>query len=172
MLISPYLLLDVEGSRLDVRGGFHYGVLVAHVFTACVAAVLGPLQFIPAVTAVPVAVLSGNPITQLGLIPPAVGRLVTGWLAVRAIRGGDVEAHRSWMARNYALTFLAVTSRAIVPILLLIHLAIDPSTDRAAAVQELIPIGQTLGWMVNLVVVEVLIRRRRARALVPATAAD
>lgn len=30
------------------------------------------------------------------------------------------------------------------------------------AVDDVIPIGQILGWVVNLAVVEVLIRRRRA----------
>lgn len=147
VMAAPYVLLDVASSRLEVEGGPHYGLLVTHVFTALVALVLGPLQFVPAirarrrwhrrigrayllvgvlpaaVTAVPVALLSGRIVTQVGLVVPAVGWLVTAWLAVRAVRRGDVAAHRAWMTRNYALTFLAVTARIVVPLMLLTGLA-------------------------------------------------
>lgn len=131
-----------------------------------VALVLGPLQFMPkvrahrpihrtigrvyllagvlpsAVAAIPVAMMSGRLVTQFGLTTAAVLWLVTGVLAYLAARRRDFESHRAWMMRNYALTFLAVTSRVLVP---------------------LIPIGQTLGWVVNLIVAEALIRRGRRR---------
>jgi uncharacterized membrane protein len=187
VMAAPYVLLDVEASRLEVDGGLHYALLVAHVFAALVALVLGPLQFLPAirahrrwhrrigrayllagvlpaaVAAVPVALLSGRFVTQVGLVIPAIAWLVTGWLAVRAIRRGDVEAHRAWMTRNYALTFLAVTARIVVPVVLLALLATGAvaRADASTAAAALIPIGQVLGWMINLVVAEVLIRRRR-----------
>jgi uncharacterized membrane protein len=185
VLVAPYLGLDRESSRLEVTGELYYALLVAHVFTAAVALVLGPLQFVPtirarrrwhrrigrayllvgvvpsAVVAVPVALLSGRPVTQVGLTVPAVGWLVTAGLAVRAIRRGDVEAHRSWMTRNYALTFLAVTSRALVPLMLLASIPLTGASVGSAA-PALIPVGQVLGWTVNLAVAEILIRRRRA----------
>jgi uncharacterized membrane protein len=187
VMAAPYVLLDVESSRIEVSGGPHYGLLVTHIFTATVALVLGPLQFVPAirarrrwhrrigrtyllagvlpaaVTAVPVAILSGRIVTQVGLVIPAVGWLVTAWLAVGAIRRGDVAAHRAWMTRNYALTFLAVTARILVPLMLLTGLAtgaIAPA-DAPTAATSLIPLGQLLGWMLNLAAAEVLIRRRR-----------
>jgi uncharacterized membrane protein len=187
LLVAPYVLLDIESSRLAVDGGLHYALLVAHIFTATVALVLGPVQFVPAIrarrrlhrgvgrayllagvlpsalAAVPVALLSGRLVTQVGLLVPAVGWLVTGGMAVRAIRRRDVEAHRSWMMRNYALTFLAVTARVVVPLILLTLLAtgaLSPA-DVSSTVPTLIPIGQVLGWVINLIVVEVVIRRRR-----------
>ncbi|MEV6930193.1 DUF2306 domain-containing protein [Dactylosporangium sp. NPDC051485] len=188
VLAYPYLSLDAGGSRIDVGGGLHYSMLVAHVFTAAVALVLGPLQFVPkvrarrrlhrtlgrvyllagvlpsALTAIPVAVWSGRLLTQIGLTTAAVLWLVTGGLAYRAARRRDFAGHRAWMMRNYALTFLAVTARIIVPLLLLVQIPFggaDPGAigERAPA---MIPIGQTLGWIVNLIVVERLIRRRRA----------
>jgi uncharacterized membrane protein len=190
VLAAPYVLLDVGSSRVEVDGGLHYALLVAHVVTATVALVLGPLQFVPAirarrrrhrlvgrtyllagvlpsaVTAVLVALLSGRPVTQVGLVIVAAGWLATAALAVRAIRRGDVAAHREWMTRNYALTCLAVTARIVVPLLLLTGLlggAIAPA-DAPAAVSSLIPLGQLLGCVINLIVAEVLIRRaRRAR---------
>ncbi|QYN40525.1 DUF2306 domain-containing protein [Pseudonocardia sp. DSM 110487] len=183
-LAGPYAL---GSSRIEVDGGPHHALLVAHIFTATVALVLGPLQFVPAIrarrrwhrrigrtylmagvlpsalAAVPVALLSGRLVTQVGLVIVAIGWLVTGGLAVRAIRRGDVAAHRAWMTRNYALTFLAVTARIVVPILLLTGLstgAITPA-DAPAAVTSLIPVGQVLGCVINLIVAEVLIRRAR-----------
>ncbi|WP_232665452.1 DUF2306 domain-containing protein [Pseudonocardia sp. TRM90224] len=189
--ISPYVTLDMGSSRLAVTGALYYALLVGHIGTAMVALVLGPLQFVPAirarrrvhkrigrtylfagvvpsaVLAVPVAIMSGRLVTQVGLSIPAVLWLVTAWLAVRAIRRGDVEAHRSWMARNYALTFLAITARIIVPLLLVGQIATGSVTagGAAAAASGLIPIGQVLGWVVNLAVAEAFIRlRRRAHA--------
>ncbi|MFJ9780672.1 DUF2306 domain-containing protein [Amycolatopsis sp. NPDC101161] len=181
VLVYPYLSLDIADSRLDVRDGVQYSVLVVHIFTATVALVLGPLQFVPkvrarkrlhrtfgrvyllagvvpsALAAIPVAVWSGRPLTQVSLTAAAVLWLVTGGLAYRAARRRDFAAHRTWMLRNYALTFLAVTSRVLVPVLLLAQAplgGVDPASATA-----LIPVGQTLGWVVNLVVVEVLLRR-------------
>ena len=110
-----------------------------------------------ALAAVPVALWSGRLVTQLGLTTAAVLWLVTGALAYRAARRRDFAAHRAWMMRNYALTFLAVTSRVLVPVLLLVQVpfgGVDPGSA-----PTLIPIGQTLGWVVNLIVVEILIRR-------------
>ncbi|MEV0622013.1 DUF2306 domain-containing protein [Nonomuraea sp. NPDC050404] len=187
VLAGPYFGLDLDDSRLDVSGGPHYYLLVAHIFTALVALVLGPLQFVPAIrarrrvhrvigrcyllagvlpsalTAVPVALLSGRLITQIGLTIPAVLWLVTGWLAVRAARRRDFAAHRNWMMRNYALTFLAVTSRILVPLFLLAQLPFSGMDSIAANAEATIPIGQALGWVVNLIVVEILIRRRLTR---------
>ncbi|MCR6481654.1 DUF2306 domain-containing protein [Amycolatopsis sp. OK19-0408] len=184
VLVYPYLGLDIDDSRLSVRSSLQYAVLVAHIFTAAVALVLGPLQFVPKIRArrrvhrtlgrlylfagvlpsglatIPVALWSGRLVTQLGLTTAGVLWLVTGALAYRAARRRDFAAHRAWMLRNYALTFLAVTSRVLVPVLLLVQVpfgGVDP-----ASAPTLIPIGQTLGWVVNLAVVEILLRQRPA----------
>ena len=187
VLISPYVSLDIRNSRLDVTGPLHYSVLVVHIFTAAVALVAGPLQFMSrvrarrrvhrtigrvylfagvlpsAVAAVPVAVWSGRLMTQIGLTSAAALWLVTGGLAYRAARRRDVIRHREWMTRNYALTFLAVTSRVLVPLLLLVQLPFNRTNvgSIGESASSLIPIGQTLGWVVNLAVVEIIIRRRR-----------
>lgn len=191
VLSYPYTSLDVDDSRLGVRGGTYYGVLVVHIFTAAVALVVGPLQFIAAVrarrrthralgriyllagvlpsavTAIPVALWSGRPLTQLGLTTAAVLWLVTGGLAYRAARRRDFVAHQNWMTRNYALTFLAVTSRILVPLLLLAWVPFGGPD--AGSIGEhatsMIPVGQTLGWIINLIVAEHLIRRRRLARL-------
>jgi len=53
----------------------------------------------------------GGPPTHVGFGLLALLWLVSGVCAYRAIRGGDVPAHRMWMIRNFALTFGAVTLR-------------------------------------------------------------
>lgn len=190
VLIYPYLGLDINNSRLDVGGESQYLVLVVHIFTAAVALVLGPLQFMArvrarrrvhrtigrvyllagvlpsALTAIPVAIWSGRLMTQIGLVTAAVLWLTTGGLAYRAARRHDFAAHRAWMMRNYALTFLAVTARMLVPLLLLVQVPFTAGGagsigDKAPA---MIPIGQTLGWIINLAVAETVIRRRRRPA--------
>jgi hypothetical protein len=190
VLVSPYLLLDINDSRQDIGDQAQYALLVTHIFTACIALVLGPLQFVPAIrrhrkvhrtigrvyllagvlpsalTAVPVALLSGRLITQIGLTVPAVLWLATGALAYRAARNQDYARHRDWMMRNYALTFLAVTSRILVPLLLLAQVPFTSASAGAIRddVSSMIPIGQAVGWIINLVVVEIIIRRRRSRS--------
>jgi uncharacterized membrane protein YozB (DUF420 family) len=184
VLVAPYLGLDIRASRLAVSSELHYALLVAHIFTAAVALVLGPLQFIPAIRAhrrvhrrigraylllgvvpsalvgIPVALLSGRLLTQVGLTLPFLGWLATAGLAVRAIRRGDVEGHRAWMTRNVALTFLAVTARAMVPLMVLGGIALTGAAPPDIT-GDLVPVGQVLGWVVNLAVAEVVIRRRR-----------
>jgi putative effector of murein hydrolase LrgA (UPF0299 family) len=115
-----------------------------------------------------VTVLPGQPAGR-GLLIPAVAWLVTAWLAVRAIRRRDIEGHRSWMTRNYALTFLPVTARILVPLTLLAQIPLSGGTLASAAdsASSVIPIGQVLGWVINLVIAEVVIRRRRARTAGP-----
>jgi hypothetical protein len=191
VLTYPYLSLDIDNSRLDVRDSLQYSVLVAHIFTAAVALVVGPLQFVPkvrarkrihrtlgrvyllagvlpsAVAAIPVAVWSGRLLTQVGLTTAAVLWLITGGLAYRAARRRDFMNHRAWMMRNYALTFLAVTSRILVPMLLLAQIPFGGADAGSIAERapSMIPIGQTLGWIINLIVVECFIRRASARRI-------
>src|ERR1044071_5190237 len=183
VLVLPYLSLDIGDSRVEMTGRLHYYVLVAHIFPATGALVLGPLQFVPKIRArrrihrtigrtyllagvlpsalatIPVALWSGRLTTQIGLITAAVLWLITGGLAYRAARRRDFVNHRNWMMRNYALTFLAVTSRILVPVMLLAQIPFG--TVEAGAIggkaTSMIPIGQTLGWIVNLAVVEVVI---------------
>lgn len=188
-MVFPYVLLDVGSSRIETTGEMHYALLVVHIFSASVALVLGPLQLVPrlrahrrvhrligrcylfagvlpsALAGIPVALLSGRLLTQVGLTVPFLGWLVTGGLAVLAARRGDLTAHRAWMMRNLALTFLAVTARVLVPVMLVGLLPVVGAAGIATAAPSLIPVGQVLGWIVNLAVVEILIRRpRRGRA--------
>lgn len=185
-LTYPYFSLNQSDSRLEITDSQQYAILVVHIFTAAIALVLGPLQFVPklrkrsrlhrgvgytylllgvvpsALTAIPVAIWSGRLITQVGLTTAAALWLVTGSLALQAARRRDFAAHSAWMLRNYALTFLAVTSRILVPVFLISQLLFaggDTDSARQLAL-EMIPVGQTVGWILNLIIVEIIIRRR------------
>ena len=39
--------------------------------------------------------------------------LITGGMAFAAVRNGNIEVHRQWMARNYAFTTVFVTVRVL-----------------------------------------------------------
>ncbi len=178
VLAYPYIGLDAGGGRLEIPGGVHYAVLVAHVCTAAVALVVGPAQFIAAVrarrrlhrtlgrvyllagvlpaavTAVPVALWSRRPLTQVSLTVAAVLWLVTGGLAYRAARRRDFAAHREWMMRNYALTFAAATLRIELPLLIMGGLTFHAAYTTVA----------WLSWVPNWLAVEAWLRKRKAVA--------
>jgi hypothetical protein len=71
-------------------------------------------------------------------------------LGLRAIRRGDIGTHRAWMMRTFAMTYAAVTLR--VWLITLIMLLGD-----FHSAYLLVPF---LSWVPNLVVVELLLRRR------------
>jgi len=53
----------------------------------------------------------GGPVAVVGFVLLAIIWCIFTILAVLRIRSGDVQAHRAWMYRSFALTFAAVTLR-------------------------------------------------------------
>jgi uncharacterized membrane protein len=95
----------------------------------------------------------GRP-THLGFGLLAVFWFATGLQAYRAIRRGEVDAHRRWMIRNFALTLAAVTLRNYLPLMLFaLHW---PFRTAYIAVSW-------LSWVPNLLVAEYLVHRSAAR---------
>jgi Predicted membrane protein (DUF2306) len=88
-------------------------------------------------------------LVRAGFTALAIVWLITGALAFARARQRRFDEHRSWMMRNYSLTFAAATLRlAALPLLVLTR---DP----------VVAITCTFwSWILNLVVVEWLIRRR------------
>ena len=127
----------------DMRASFnaHATAIRLHIFASVLALALGPFQFSARLRArmpalhrwmgrlyLGVGVLmggasglyvaqfaQGGPVGQAGFSLLALAWLYTGARAYAAIRGGDVSAHRAWMARNFALTFAAVMLRLYLP---------------------------------------------------------
>lgn len=182
--------LAAEGSGLGGAYAAAHPVVQAalyvHVVSASLALVLGPWQFVarlrrrrPGVHraigrvylgAVGVAAVSSLvmlPVNSAGLTGVAgFGALaalwvVTGVRGLRAIRRGDVASHQAWMLRSYALTFAAVTLRLWTGALIGAQAAvIGPDLDPEAAFATAYAVVPFLCWLPNLVVAELLVRRR------------
>lgn len=156
----------------------YFPVLLPHVIGGVVAMLLGPWQFSERVRqrnlrlhrwmgrAYLIAVLVGS-IAGLAMATVSLGGLVTHigfgllaglWLltalfAYSRIRRGEIDSHREWMTRNYALTFAAVTLRLWLPFFArAFHIEI---------MQAYMTVSW-LAWVPNLLVAEVLINRRRS----------
>jgi uncharacterized membrane protein len=114
----------------------HYLSLVVHALPGGLALLLGPFQFVPALRArYPRLHRASGRVYLIAVVVAAVASvfaatasrsgfsvqvafylLAAAWLftaaqAYRSIRRGEVQLHRIWMIRNYALTFAAVTLR-------------------------------------------------------------
>lgn len=79
----------------------------------------------------------------------------TTWMGYRTIRNRNVQAHRRWMLRSYALTFSAVTLRG-AQMLLGQFLELDPTFQYV-----LVSWGS---WLLNLALIEGYIYCRKNRA--------
>jgi hypothetical protein len=162
------------------------------VLTAATALLLGVLQLVPRVrarrvvhrrlgraflivgavafglTGIPLALTTPNGnVTRYGILIPAVGWLVCAALGWTAIRSHRLTAHREWMIRTYALTFFAITTRMLVPLLIAVQMPFqdDRSADAVRGlVERTIPYGQWLGWILDLAIAEYAIRRLRRTA--------
>ena len=75
----------------------------------------------------------------------------TGLQAYRMVRKGNIEAHRQWMIRNFALTFAAVTLRVQLPFML--------AALHWPFLRSYITVSW-LCWVPNLLIAEWMVRRR------------
>jgi uncharacterized membrane protein len=95
---------------------------------------------------------------KLGFALLGLGWLGCTAIALACIRARDVDAHRRWMLRSFALTFAAVTLRFYIP------------ASQAAGIpfDAAYPVIAWLCWVPNLLVAEFLVRSapvlRAARA--------
>ena len=101
---------------------------------------------------------------EVGLLMLAVLWLITGFMAYRTIRRGDVAQHREWMLRNYALTFGAVTLRLWLGVLIMTQvpqLMTRYGGNFDALFDTVYPVVMWLAWVPNLIVMEWWLNRRR-----------
>jgi uncharacterized membrane protein len=150
--------------------------MYAHILGGAIALLIGPFQlnaairkrwlslhrnpgriYLVAVAASGLAGLSmavvsnGGFVSHFGFATLSVLWLYSGSMAWLRIRAGDVQAHRTWMIRNFALTFAAVTLRLWLPLLVAMS---DGDFDVAY---------QTVSWVCwvpNLIVAEWYFLRR------------
>jgi uncharacterized membrane protein len=162
----------------DMRAVFvaHPVAIYVHVFGAAVALAIGPFQFATRLRVarprlhrwlgrvyLGVGVLIGGSsglfmafhafgglVARLGFVLLALAWLYTGVRAYAAIRAGDPITHRRWMARNFALTFAAVTLRLYMP----------ASIASGIAFETAYPAIAWLCWLPNLVLAELAFNRK------------
>lgn len=91
----------------------------------------------------------GGLTARIGFGMLAVLWLMTAIFAYIRIRAFDIESHRRWMIRNYALTFAAVTLRLWLPFLMATG---NDFTSAYATVAW-------LAWVPNLIVAELIASR-------------
>lgn len=153
-------------------------VLYTHIFTAVFALVIGPFQlfikptkarrrwhrrlgygYVLSITVSGIVNVylslfaTGGWISGLGFMSLDVCWVAAALTAVRKIVAKDVQAHKEWMLRSYALTFSAVTLRIfLAPLALLLG-------DFEAAFR----VVAWLCWIPNLLVMEAVIYRMRLR---------
>jgi uncharacterized membrane protein len=177
---SSYLALNPDTFFPEQKAVYmlHTTGLLMHIVGAMLAILIGPFQFLPGIRSrrflnvhrwlgrtYLLAVLVGGlgglymaPLsyggltTHLGFASLGILWLFSGWKAYRHIRRKEIESHREWMMRNYALTFAGVMLRVWMPLLTTIGFEFLPTYLVVA----------WLCWIPNLLVVEWMIRRRRA----------
>ncbi len=177
LLVSRYLSLDPDVFFPEQRAVYlaNLAVLITHIVASMLALIIGPFQFLPAIRkgrrimvhrwlgrtyllgvlfgglgGLYMAQLAyGGIISELGFTGLAILWLYTGYQAYRHIRARDINGHRRWMIRNYALTFAAVMLRTWLPI------------SGALGIDFLMAyrVIAWMCWIPNLLVVEWIIRR-------------
>jgi len=85
--------------------------------------------------------------------------LMTGTMAYVRIRQGNVQIHRQWMIRNYALTFAAVMLRVWLPLFVALGYEFPEAYTTVA----------WLCWVPNLLVAELIIGNGKALVKKPRT---
>ncbi|HEY3505998.1 MAG TPA: DUF2306 domain-containing protein [Actinocatenispora sp.] len=169
------------GQPVVVRVAF-----VAHVVFGGLALLLGPWQFarwlrtrhpsahraigwttttcIVAASAAALVVAPFNTAGMVGFF--GFGALAVLWAygtvrAVRAARRREYAVHQAWMIRSFALTYAAVTLRLWLILLILVQVPFLSGADVGQVAQaNAYPAVPFLAWLPNLVVAELMIRRR------------
>ena len=192
--LAPYATFDSSNfnnatARYATETPLRYAGLFIHAFSGGIALLLGPFQFLQKLrdrrptlhrwmgriylTGILLGGLSAFVIApgmisglvgEVGLKSLAILWLWTGSMAYINIRAGNIETHREWMIRNYALTFAAVTLRLWLGMLIgtqIPFLETKYAGNFDALFVEVYRVVMWLAWGPNLIVAEMLIQRRR-----------
>lgn len=180
LVSSGYLTLNPENFFPEQRAVYiaHLGFLMTHIIASMLAILIGPFQFLPGLRkgrllkfhrwlgrAYLLSILfgglsglymaqfaHGGLISELGFGILACLWLYTGYRAYRHIRNKEIDRHREWMIRNYALTFAGVMLRVWVPL---------STMGFGADFTTAYVIIAWACWVPNLLVAEWIIRRIR-----------
>ena len=95
----------------------------------------------------------GGLVAHFGFAMLAIVWLYSGWQAYAAIRRRDIQTHRAWMIRNFALALAAVTLRIYLGVFALLDVPFEQGYQAVA----------WISWVPNLVLVEWYMAAQLAR---------
>ena len=176
LTLKPEDILFIEQKAVYLA---HHALLMIHIVASMLAILIGPFQFLPKLRkgrrlkfhrwlgrAYLLSVLFGGLgglymaqfgygglITELGFATLAILWLYSGAMAYKQIRNKQIEAHRQWMIRNYALTLAGTMLRVWIPI------------SVGGIGIEFIMAYRVIAWMCwvpNLIIAEWIVRRSRS----------
>jgi len=181
LMAGRYLTFNPEVYFSEQKAVYiaHTAMLIMHIVGAMLALIIGPFQFLPVMRTngflklhrwlgrtYLLAVLFGGLgglymaqfayggiVSSLGFAALGSLWLYSGFRAYRHIRNKEIDQHREWMTRNYALTFAGVMLRLWVPV------SIMAGMDFVTAYR----IIAWLCWVPNLLVAQWIIQRRSLR---------
>jgi len=142
LLVLAAGLTQFSGAILRRLPALHRWVGRVYVFSILL--VCGPAGMLMAWYA------NGGPVAQTSFLMLSGLWWWCTWVAWRAIRAKNFRKHGAWMLRSYALTFSAITLR-LMQFGLAMYSDIDPETAYRLVAWP--------SWLVNLAVVELVIRR-------------
>ena len=175
-----YLIFDPEKVYFEPQKAVyfaHTAGILTHIAGAMLATIIGPFQFLPQIITnrylklhrwlgrtYLVGILFGGlaglymAFLAYGGLPARLGFgllamvwLFSGFMAYRHIRRKEIQSHRQWMVRNYALTFAAVTLRLWLIVF---------QVAEVEFIEAYITVAW-LCWVPNLMVAEVIVNRIR-----------
>jgi len=173
--LLKYFTDSMEAPPPVLGNAFARPFLLVHVVAGVVALVLVPLQLVPAIRArwpsihrangriyaiaCAIAAPAGfmlalgtfaGPVAAVGFAIPALLWPVFTAIGIRAAITGDFDQHRRWMLRSFAICANAITLRILLPLAMIAGYEFTPAYRVIA----------WLGWIINLVAVELMLRRR------------
>ncbi|UTW56702.1 DUF2306 domain-containing protein [Kordiimonas sp. SCSIO 12610] len=142
MLIGPFQFVTKLRAKYT---GLHRWLGRTYVASVLLSAIAG---FTLALTA------SGGLVAKVGFATMAIIWFYSATLAFTSIRAKNVEAHKRWMIRSYALTLSGVTLR--------VYLGLFFASGMSFS--EFYPVLAWISWVPNLLIVEWFILERGQRA--------
>ncbi|MBB6732391.1 DUF2306 domain-containing protein [Cohnella zeiphila] len=186
---APYMTLNPAASRTELTSaGVQFPLLVAHIATAIVALASGFLQFanrlrlrrpklhryagriyvgsviVSGLLSLPLVFYMDDFAKATSFLALAVLWMVTAWKGCRSAVRKDFEAHRAWMIRSFGFTLVAVSARALVPVLLLTYAILHGFSlpgGREGMVADVLKANVGTGLILNIAIVEWIVLRKR-----------
>jgi len=190
---APYLTLNPDASRLELTStSVQFPLLVAHIVSAFAALTTGFLRFagcirlrrpklhriagrvyvgsvmLSGLLALPLVFYMEDFAKSTSFLALAFLWMFTAWKGYRSAVRKDFEAHRAWMIRSFGFTLVAVSARALVPVLLLTYAVLHGFSlpgGREEMVAAVLKANVGIGLILNIAIVEwVVLRKRQAGA--------